>query len=81
MLQLAMVIVVLAWTIFSARNSRIQIMKGNSLPTMYALSEDSKRDLGGMGDVERLERRVSGVRVNVVLRRREEGEVRGLDVA
>ena len=57
----------------------MQILKGNSLATMCALSQGVKTELGGMEDMERLKRRAREVRV--VLERGADGEVRCLDAA
>jgi hypothetical protein len=57
----------------------MQILKGNSLATMCALSQGVKTKVGGMEDIEGLERRANGMRVG--LERGADGEVRGLDAA
>jgi hypothetical protein len=54
----------------------MQILKGNSLATMCALSQSAKIELGGMEDMERLERRAEEMRVG--LERGADGQVRGL---
>lgn len=76
-LQLSFTIVILIFTIVATSKNKIQILKGNSLATMWALNEDFKMELGGMGDMEQLLKRVNGVKV--VLNRGEEGEIKGLD--
>ena len=57
----------------------MQILKGNSLATMCALSQGVKNELGGMEDMKRLKTRARGMRV--ALERGADGEVRGLDAA
>jgi hypothetical protein len=77
--QLGLTIIVLLFTIVTTYRSRIQILKGNSLATMCALSQEVKTELGGMEDMERLKRRAREVRVG--LERGADGEVRCLDAA
>jgi hypothetical protein len=77
--QLGLTIIVLLFTIVATYRSHTQILKGNSLATMCALSQEVKTELGGMEDMERLKRRAKGVRVG--LERGADGEVRGLDAA
>jgi hypothetical protein len=77
--QLGLTIIVLLFTIIVTYRSRMQILKGNSLATMCALSQRVKAELGGMEDMERLKRRANGMRV--ALERGMDGEVRGLDAA
>jgi hypothetical protein len=77
--QLGLTIIVLLFTIVATYRSRMQILKGNSLATMSALSQGVKTELGGMEDMERLKRRAQGVRVG--LERGANGEVKGLDAA
>ena len=57
----------------------MQILKGNSLATMCALSQGVKTQLGGMEDMERLKKRAKGMKVR--LERGADGEARGLDAA
>ena len=77
--QLGLTIIVLLFTIVATYRNRMQILKGNSLATMCALSQGVKTELGGMEDMERLKRRAKGMRVG--LERGADGEVRGLDAA
>src|ERR1700722_6673510 len=77
--QLGLTIIVLLFTIVATYRSRMQILKGNSLATMSALSQRVKTKLGGMEDMERLKKRAKGMRVE--LERGADGEVRGFDAA
>ena len=77
--QLGLTIIILLFTIVATYRSRMQILKGNSLATMCALSQGIKAELGGMGDMESLKGRAKGMRVG--LERGTDGEVRGLDAA
>jgi hypothetical protein len=77
--QLGLTIIVLLFTIVTTYRSRMQILKGNSLATMCALSQGVKTELGGIEDMERLKRRAKGIRVG--LERGADREVRGLDAA
>src|SRR5277367_2842452 len=52
--QLGLTIMVLLFTIVATYRSRMQILKGNSLATMCALSQEVKTQLGGMEDMEAL---------------------------
>ena len=74
--QLGLTIIVLLFTIVATYRSRMQILKGNSLATMCALSQEVKAELGGMEDMERLKRRAKGMMVG--LESNAGGEVRGL---
>jgi hypothetical protein len=77
--QLGLTIIVLLFTIVATHRSRMQILKGNSLATMCALSQGAKTKVGGMEDIEGLKKRAKGMRVG--LERGADGEVRGLDAA
>src|SRR5277367_149917 len=61
--QLGLTIIVLLFTIVATYRSRMQILKGNSLATMCALSQGVKNELGGMEDMKRLKIRARGMRV------------------
>jgi len=75
--QLGLAIFVLSFTIVATSQSRIQILKGDSLATMCALSHGVKYELGGMEDMEILKKRAKGIKVG--LERGADGAVRGLD--
>ena len=77
--QLGLAIFVLSFTIVATNQSRIQILKGNSLATMCALSQGVRTQLGGMENMERLKERAQGM--SVKLERSADGGVRGLYAA
>jgi hypothetical protein len=77
-IQLGLTIAVLLFTIVATYRSRIQILKGNSLATMCALSQGIEAELGGMEDIERLKKRAKGIRVGLV--RGTNGKLKGLDI-
>jgi hypothetical protein len=77
--QLGLTIIVLLFTIVATYRNRMQVLKGNSLATMCALSQRVKTQLGGMEDMKRLKKRANGMKV--VLERGADGEVRGFDAA
>jgi hypothetical protein len=77
--QLGLTIIVLLFTIVATSRSRMQILKGNLLATMCALSQGVKTELGGMEDMERLKERAKGMTVG--LERGVDGEVRGFNAA
>jgi hypothetical protein len=56
-IQLCFTIIVLLCTIIATYRSRIQILKGSSLATMCALSQRVKTELGGVEDMNRLEKK------------------------
>lgn len=75
--QLVLTIVVLLFTIFATHRSRMQVLKGKSLATMCALSDNVKTQLGGMDDMKQLTERAKRQRVRLALDA--DGAVRGLD--
>jgi hypothetical protein len=78
-IQLSLTIIVLLFTTIATYRSRIQILKGSSLATMCALSQNVKAQLGGVDDMEGLRSKAKTIRV--VLKRNADGEVRALDAA
>ena len=78
-IQLWLTIIVLLFTIIATYRSRMEILKGNSLATMCALSQSVKAKLGGVGDMEGLTSKAKTMKVK--LERSEDGEIRALDAA
>src|SRR5438552_15684080 len=78
-IQLWLTIIILLFTIIATYRSRIQILKGNSLATMCALSQSVKAKLGGLDDMEGL--RSKAKTMKVMLERSADGEIRALDAA
>ena len=74
--QLGLTIIVLLFTIVATNRSRMQILKGNSLATMCALTQEVKTKLGGMENMERLKGRAKVMMVE--LERGADGKVMGL---
>jgi hypothetical protein len=75
--QLLLAIIVLLFTIFATYRSRMQVLKGDSLATMCALSERVKSELGGIDGMKELKKRAKEKRVK--LEEGAYGEVKGLD--
>jgi hypothetical protein len=67
----------LLFTIVATYRSRIQILKGNSLATMYALSPWVRTQLRGMEDMEAL--KIRAKKMMVKLEKGADGEISGLD--
>ena len=78
-IQLGLSIIVLLFTIFATYRSRMQILKGDSLATMCALSERVRTELGGMEDMKELKKRAKEKKVR--LESASDGAVRGLYAA
>jgi hypothetical protein len=76
-IQLGLTIIVLLFTIIATYRSRIQILKGDSLATMCALSPRVKAKLGGVDDMKTLKSKAKRMRVR--LERGADREVRALD--
>ena len=63
--QLLLTLVFLVATMSSTRASGVQILKGSSLATMCGLDKSTRRHLGDINDLRRLEKRAEGVKVRL----------------
>ncbi|KAK0739493.1 hypothetical protein B0T21DRAFT_285718 [Apiosordaria backusii] len=69
--QLVLTAMFLAMTVVATYMSRVQVIKSSSLATLCALDEETRRDIGGLGDgVDGLEKKAK--KVSVQLERRAE---------
>jgi len=78
-IQLWLTIIILLFTIIATYRSRMEILKGNSLATMCALSRGARDKLGGLDDMEGLRSKAKTMKVMLV--RSEDGKIRALDAA
>ena len=74
--QLFLTILILAVTIIWTYSADVQILKSNSLATMCALSENIKRRVGGLENLNEMEKNAN---IQVILQRAN-GVMKGLDI-